>query len=61
MYGRFVMLLFQPGSAALCQLSATAPPLLPNTADGALRPEFRDDCPEPYRRLAERCWHQDPE
>lgn len=30
-------------------------------ADGSLRPEFDDECPEPYRRLAERCWHQDPE
>ncbi|KAI3434599.1 hypothetical protein D9Q98_002667 [Chlorella vulgaris] len=28
--------------------------------DGSLRPEFEADCPEPYRRLAERCWHQDP-
>ena len=30
-------------------------------ADGSLRPEFEVDCPEPYRRLAERCWHQEPE
>ncbi|PRW57603.1 serine threonine- kinase drkC [Chlorella sorokiniana] len=30
-------------------------------SDGTLRPEFKDDCPEPYRRLAQRCWHQDPE
>lgn len=33
----------------------------PTAADGSLRPEFENDCPEPYRRLAERCWHQDPE
>lgn len=36
-------------------------PAKPPRADGSLRPEFRDDCPEPYRRLAERCWHPDPE
>ncbi len=29
-------------------------------SDGSLRPEFDDACPLPYRRLAERCWHQDP-
>lgn len=30
-------------------------------SEGNLRPEFDDTCPAPYRRLAERCWHQDPE
>lgn len=30
-------------------------------SDGWLRPEFEDDCPEPYRILAERCWQQNPE
>ena len=28
--------------------------------DGTLRPEFWEDAPAPYRRLAERCWHHDP-
>lgn len=30
-------------------------------SDGSLRPEFDDTCPLPYRRLAERCWSQNPE
>ena len=25
-----------------------------------LRPEFAEDCPEPYSKLARSCWHQDP-
>ena len=26
----------------------------------ALRPDFADDCPEPYATLTSSCWHQDP-
>lgn len=27
--------------------------------DGSLRPEWEADAPSAYRRLAERCWHQE--
>lgn len=26
----------------------------------SLRPEFAEDCPDPFSRLAKSCWNQDP-